>query len=67
MTQDHGCAVLGPDVAQGYLDLFPAFRVERGFLGISVAWFLFFVVGTTYVFHKARQAGEWPPPDRRDS
>jgi fatty acid desaturase len=42
-------------------------QVYGMFLGISVAWFLFFVVGTTYVFHKARQAGEWPPPDRRDS
>src|SRR5829696_4226233 len=37
MTHDHGCAVLGPDVAQCYLDLFPALRVERGLLGISVA------------------------------
>jgi hypothetical protein len=37
------------------------------FAGFAVAWFLFFVVGTTYVFHKARQAGEWPPPDRSDS
>src|SRR5215210_764006 len=37
MMHDHGRAVLGPDVAQGYLDLPPAFRVERGLLGISVA------------------------------
>jgi hypothetical protein len=28
--------MLGPYVAKGYLDLFPALRVERGLLGISV-------------------------------
>jgi hypothetical protein len=37
------------------------------FAGFTIAWFLFFVVGTTLAFRKARQAGEWPPPDRRDS
>lgn len=37
------------------------------FAGLATAWFLFFVVGTTLAFRKARQAGEWPPPGRRDS
>lgn len=34
--------------------------------GAAIVWFVVFVLGTTYAFHKARQAGEWPPPDRQD-
>lgn len=37
------------------------------FAGLTIAWFLFFVVGTAYAFHRARKAGEWPPRDGRDA
>src|SRR5215218_4352679 len=37
VTHDHGCAVLGPDVAEGCQDLPPAFGVECSLLGITVA------------------------------
>lgn len=35
--------------------------------GAAIAWFLFFVIGTTLAFRAARKAGEWPPRERRDS
>src|SRR5829696_144530 len=37
VTHDYSRAVLGPYVAKGYLDLFPALHVERGLLRISIA------------------------------